>query len=560
MKKRWMEIGLMILMAGAVLGIFVGCGEDWKEENELLKEQLDELQKEINTLTINAQFAGKESEALEEDIDQLQEELDELTSADYVDPEDVTQLEERVNQVASSAQSNEENISQLDAAANSNTVSISQIRAQVDGVDSTLRSSEESITELNTLVSGVIDGKVIKAEEFQLVDETGKGRAYLYTWEGQPRLVFYDEEDDYRALLGADSSGGFLATYNENGELAALIRDGSLSFYNESGGLNSSLIDTTLKIYGEDGNLRVSLGVAPGGGQLEIYDENGEVTTTLDDFGLDTFFLDTFIVSQDMMGLYDENGDLSLIYASSLDGKPSLVYMDAEGRLWNIPLESTLTAQGSGFLLSESGLVVTNYHVIEGSTNIEVVFPQTGEILRADVELADETNDLAILQLANFNFSDIFDTGIPYSIGPSSSVNLGQEVFTLGFPLGDILGESTKFSTGTVSSLYGIENDPVLFQISNPIQPGNSGGPLFSNEGELIGIIVSSLNARYFYEIEDFIPQNVNFAIKSDYLSNLISMLPEMDEIEGRENQLTGKPLEEQIELLTPFVVVVNAQ
>ena len=73
-----------------------------------------------------------------------------------------------------------------------------------------------------------------------------------------------------------------------------------------------------------------------------------------------------------------------------------------------------------------------------------------------------------------------------------------------------------------------------------------------------MGIVVSSLNAEYFYENAGIIPQNVNFAIKSGYLSNLISMLPESGEIESRDNLLIGRSSEEQVELLTPFMVVVK--
>ncbi len=215
---------------------------------------------------------------------------------------------------------------------------------------------------------------------------------------------------------------------------------------------------------------------------------------------------------------------------------------------------------GSGFLVSESGLVVTNYHVIEDKSIINVFLPTLNKTFNAIVALKDKNNDIAILQLSDFIFSDIFSISIPFTISHSSKVRLGQEVFTLGFPLGEILGKSAKLSTGTINSLYGIQDDPRVFQISNPIQPGNSGGPLFNRNGELIGIVFSSLNAKFFYENADIIPQNVNFAIKSDYLLNLISMLPDESEIINRKNKLLGKSLETQIELLTPFIVNIKAK
>jgi serine protease Do len=174
--------------------------------------------------------------------------------------------------------------------------------------------------------------------------------------------------------------------------------------------------------------------------------------------------------------------------------------------------------------------------------------------------LKDAGNDLAILRLSEFRYSNDFKTSIPFKLAQSKEIKLGQEVFTLGFPLGDILGITAKLSSGTVSSLFGIKDDPRLVQISNPVQPGNSGGPLFNRNGEIVGVVVASLNAKYFFENADILPQNVNFAIKSDYLINLFSMLPEDDQIHKRQTRLSGLSLEKQIELITPFIVTVKAK
>ena len=215
---------------------------------------------------------------------------------------------------------------------------------------------------------------------------------------------------------------------------------------------------------------------------------------------------------------------------------------------------------GSGSIISESGLVVTNYHVIEDRSNIFVYLPQINKEFSADLILKDKNNDLAILKLQEFKYSEIFSNPIPFIVSTSSSSKLGEDVFTLGFPLGEILGKSAKFSSGKINSLFGIQDDPRVFQISNPIQPGNSGGPLFNSNGELIGIVFSSLNAKFFYENADIIPQNVNFAVKSNYLLNLISLLPDEKEISNRKNLLMNLPIEKQIELIQPFIVNVKAK
>jgi len=215
---------------------------------------------------------------------------------------------------------------------------------------------------------------------------------------------------------------------------------------------------------------------------------------------------------------------------------------------------------GTGTFISESGLIITNFHVIEDRSDISVYLPQINKEFNADLILKDKNNDLAILRLQEFNFSEIFSNPIPFVISSSSGLKLGEDVFTLGFPLGEILGKTSKFSSGKINSLFGIQDDPRVYQISNPIQPGNSGGPLFNSNGEFIGIVFSSLNAKFFYENANIIPQNVNFAIKSNYLLNLISLLPENDEISERPNLLLSHPIEKQIDLIQPFIVNVKTK
>jgi len=238
-------------------------------------------------------------------------------------------------------------------------------------------------------------------------------------------------------------------------------------------------------------------------------------------------------------------------YPTNMNGKFS-------GRMGSAQDKSEL--RGSGLLLTESGLVASNYHVVKEDSDIEVLFPQIDKAFKSKVVLKDAKNDLVVLKLTDFDFSKDFDDVIPYAIAHSASIEVGQEVFTLGFPLGDILGKSAKLSTGTINSLYGIQDDPRLLLISNPVQPGNSGGPLFNRDGMLVGIVFASLDAKYFYERADIIPQNVNFAIKSEYLTNIVSLLPESDELRNRRGRLAGRNLEEQVKLLAPFVVAIKSQ
>ncbi len=220
--------------------------------------------------------------------------------------------------------------------------------------------------------------------------------------------------------------------------------------------------------------------------------------------------------------------------------------------------DKKLKSSGSGFLLSSTGLIVTNYHVVEDANRIEVAFAEKNITKSASVRIKDTKNDIAILEVKDFSFADLSSQPIPFSFADVNSMKVGQEVFTLGFPLGDMMGTKSRLSTGRINSQFGIQDDPRLFQISNPLQPGNSGGPLFNNKGDLVGIVVSSLNAKYFYENTGIIPQNVNFAVKASYLQNLISMTPEGDDVVKRKNSVKSGPMENQIEQLNPFIVQIR--
>lgn len=215
------------------------------------------------------------------------------------------------------------------------------------------------------------------------------------------------------------------------------------------------------------------------------------------------------------------------------------------------------TSTGSGFLISSTGHVTTNYHVIENAKEIEVLFPEVDKKYTAKVVLNDKSNDLAILQLQDFALTDISNTKIPYGLIKSNNEKIAADIYTLGFPMAGILGNSIKFSDGKINSEFGVNDDPRVFQINAPVQPGNSGGGLFNRDGNIVGIVVSRLNAKYFYENENNIPQNVNFAVKSNYLISLSEMLPKDSKVIGNNSSLKGMALEKQIEAIKPFIVQI---
>ena len=109
-------------------------------------------------------------------------------------------------------------------------------------------------------------------------------------------------------------------------------------------------------------------------------------------------------------------------------------------------------------------------------------------------------------------------TAVVYGYRSSTDIRVGTEVHAIGFPLSGVLGSRPRFTTGTISADVGISDDPRLVQTTASIQPGNSGGPLVDAFGQIIGVVVSTLNSELFLERTGSVPQNVNFAIKIDYL------------------------------------------
>jgi len=172
----------------------------------------------------------------------------------------------------------------------------------------------------------------------------------------------------------------------------------------------------------------------------------------------------------------------------------------------------TPKSSGSGTIVSAQGHVLTAAHVVAGATRITVVTAKG--TMPAKVLCIDESNDVAVLKIDGGPF-------IPVPVAPSRRVRLGQTVATIGFPNTEIQGFSPKVTRGEISSQNGAGDDPRSWQVSVPVQPGNSGGPLLDENGNLIGIIVSKLSFKAAIATGD-LPQNVNYAVKSSYALALL--------------------------------------
>lgn len=170
------------------------------------------------------------------------------------------------------------------------------------------------------------------------------------------------------------------------------------------------------------------------------------------------------------------------------------------------PPEASSMSSGSGFIIS-GGKFVTNHHVVDGCRSLSVRF---GELqVSVKVTAATARNDLALLS-AEQTF------GTPVEVRATAA--LGEDVTVSGFPLSGLLSSDLIVTSGQVNSLAGLGNDPTMLQISAPVQPGNSGGPLLDRSGSVVGVVVSKLNVEKLAKLTGDMAQNVNFAIKPEVL------------------------------------------
>jgi S1-C subfamily serine protease len=171
-------------------------------------------------------------------------------------------------------------------------------------------------------------------------------------------------------------------------------------------------------------------------------------------------------------------------------------------------------SSGTAFGIGSPGWLLTAYHVVEAADSVSVEC-RAGMSATARVEKIDPANDLALLStgLATPSVLDLAD---------EDSATVGARVFTFGFPVPELLGKEPKYSEGVISSLSGLGGSASLLQITVPIQPGNSGGPLVDERGRVVGIVTSSAAVRSFLRFTGTLPQNINWAVRAEYVRPLV--------------------------------------
>jgi len=212
--------------------------------------------------------------------------------------------------------------------------------------------------------------------------------------------------------------------------------------------------------------------------------------------------------------------------------------------------DSQVKATGSGVVVTNDGYIITNHHVIEGAKSLQVEIKKDGafKTYNAKLVVADEDNDLALLKIEDAEYAPYSD--ISFFVKPSGGIEVGTSVFTLGYPLAlSGMGKDVKFSDGKVSAKTGYKNATNSFQTTIGVQPGNSGGPIFNLQGELVGIINATVENT----------DNVSYGIKCSSIFGLLD-LTNNPPILPQSTVLRDKTLEDQIKALTGYVVLIKVK
>ena len=225
----------------------------------------------------------------------------------------------------------------------------------------------------------------------------------------------------------------------------------------------------------------------------------------------------------------------------------SLAENYSKGIFDETPKKANATKTGSGFAITANGYIVTNCHVVEDSSKITLV--RDGLEYPATIVAADESNDIAILKISS--------STIPLPLITSRKTKIGNAVYSMGFPNVQLQGLSPKFTSGLISSLTGLRDDPKHFQISVPIQPGNSGGALVDNRGNVIGVVTAKLSQKAAINTTGTIAENVNYALKSSYVLILLESLPEISDklMDENSSEMPSDKIAEKLQNSTYFII-----
>ena len=196
------------------------------------------------------------------------------------------------------------------------------------------------------------------------------------------------------------------------------------------------------------------------------------------------------------------------------------------------------STSGSGFFVSKLGHVITNQHVVGKCLSVTVGDSAKKQVA-AEIVDTDKRNDLALLKISSTKMASadtkslirklgikVASRNVPLSsdgLLRSEDVELGERVMVSGYPYGEIFSDTIKVTGGMVSAIRGMGDDSGQFQIDAAVQPGNSGGPIYDDKGNIVGVVVSQLNKLKVAKVIGSLPENVNFGIKASTVRQFLT-------------------------------------
>ena len=218
-----------------------------------------------------------------------------------------------------------------------------------------------------------------------------------------------------------------------------------------------------------------------------------------------------------------------------------------------VPLIGFTQSTGTGFAINSNGYIATNFHVIEGKEKITIkgINGDHHKSYKAIIVKVDKMNDLAILKV------DIPLGKIPYGFKKSKE-DVASTIYAYGYPLPDLQGYEIKITEGIINSNSGLKDDPRWYQHTASIQAGNSGGPLFNKYGNLVGINNAGINNDFVEKNYGTSTTNVNYAIKSRYLLNLMEDLELSPLVNSDISKLEPNQQYKQIKKFVYFIIASN--
>jgi serine protease Do len=326
-----------------------------------------------------------------------------------------------------------------------------------------------------------------------------------------------EEKTNFEIQLNSDEV--FAKAFNEHKELI-----NALQLHNESLDLKSKLNDIHEKEFGSDAKI-VSIS------KKEKVKHLGRTALVAACTAFAVVFGAIAYVNQGVRNTTSQITELGLKLKASNEG---IVEGIKEG---SKPVYAPANMEGSAFALNNEGYIITSFHIVNGSDSVFVQNNSMGRTV-AKVVLTDPKLDLAVLKIDNKDITKNWQ--VPFSFS-AKTTDIAEKVFTLGYPRKDFV-----YGEGNLSSQSGFSNDTCMYQISIPVNPGNSGGPLLDEQGNVIGVIRGKITDA----------EATGFAIKSREIIKSISAMSadSIHAISSKKPALKGMKRTEQVKRINPYV------